>query len=236
MSVGNPFLKPENSNRYELGFNKNFKNGANLYVSGYYRYNTDDIQPLTTFHSTLTINGTDYTDVTLTQRYNIGSQTNIGTSIFGSVALGEKLNARSTIEFGNRTNSSPVLGSVTSFVYRANLNLSYQFNPTMTGEIFGNYRSSQKNLSGMRPASFLYNLAVRKQFLNKNASVGITMTNPFNKYLNQRSTSYGDSYNQVNLKEVPVQSFGISFSYKFGKLEFKKGDSHENNGQQEPAF
>ncbi|PKB18525.1 outer membrane beta-barrel family protein [Flavobacterium sp. 5] len=236
ISVGNPFLKPEISNRYELGYNKNFNNGANLYLSGYYRYNTDDIQPLTTFHSTLTINGTDYTDVTLTQRYNIGSQTNIGASVFGSISVYEKLNLRSTIEFGERTNTAPGLGSVSGFVYRANLNLSYQFEPTMMGEIFGNYRSSQKNLRGERPASFLYNIAVRKQFLNKNASVGITMTNPFSKYLNQRSTSYGESFNQVNVKEVPVQSFGISFSYKFGKLEFKKGESNESNGQPEPAF
>lgn len=236
ISVGNPFLKPEISNRYELGYNKNFNNGANLYLSGYYRYNTDDIQPLTTFHSTLTINGTDYTDVTLTQRYNIGSQTNIGASIFGSISVYEKLNLRSTIEFGERTNTAPGLGSVSGFVYRANLNLSYQFEPNMMGEIFGNYRSSQKNLRGERPASFLYNIAVRKQFLNKNASVGITMTNPFSKYLNQRSTSYGESFNQVNVKEVPVQSFGISFSYKFGKLEFKKGESNESNGQPEPAF
>ena len=106
----------------------------------------------------------------------------------------------------------------------------------MMGEIFGNYRSSQKNLRGERPASFLYNIAMRKQFLNKNASVGITMTNPFSKYLNQRSTSYGESFNQLNVKEVPVQSFGISFSYKFGKLEFKKGESNESNGQPEPAF
>jgi ferric enterobactin receptor len=236
IGVGNPFLKPEISNRYELGYNKNFNNGANLYLSGYYRYNTDDIQPLTTFHSTLTINGTDYTDVTLTQRYNIGSQTNIGASVFGSISVYEKLNLRSTIEFGERTNTAPGLGSVSGFVYRANLNLSYQFEPTMMGEIFGNYRSSQKNLRGERPASFLYNIAVRKQFLNKNASVGITMTNPFSKYLNQRSTSYGESFNQVNVKEVPVQSFGISFSYKFGKLEFKKGESNESNGQPEPAF
>jgi hypothetical protein len=103
-------------------------------------------------------------------------------------------------------------------------------------EVFGNYRSSQKNLQGDRPANFLYNIAMRKQFLNKKASLGITMANPFNKYLNQKSTSYGESFNQVNYKEIPIQSFGISFSYKFGKLEFKKGESNENNGQQEPAY
>ncbi|MFG4001388.1 TonB-dependent receptor domain-containing protein [Flavobacterium aquidurense] len=236
ISTGNPFLKPEIGNRFELGYSKTFTNGANVYFSGYYRYNTDDIQSFTTFHSVLDVNGTNYTDVTLTQRYNIGSQTNIGASIFGSLAVADKLNIRSTIEFGERSNSTPGYKTVSGFAYRANLNLSYQFSPTMMGEIFGNFRSSQKNLQGNRPSSFFYNMAVRKQFLHKTASVGITMANPFNKYLSQRSTSYGESFHQVNVKDIPVQSFGISFNYKFGKLEFKKGESDNHGEPQEPTI
>ncbi|MGQ7944393.1 TonB-dependent receptor domain-containing protein [Flavobacterium sp. WC2509] len=233
ISTGNPFLKPEIGNRYELGYSKNFSKGTNIYFSGYYRYNTDDIQTMTTFEPLLTIGGTDYTDVTLTRRYNIGSETTIGASIFGAVSIGDKLSIKSNFDCGNRTNSTPGLESVTSFIYRANLNLSYTFSPTMMGEISGNYRSSQKILQGERPASYFYNLALRKQFFNKNASVGITMANPFSKYMTQKSKSYGENYDQINIKEIPVQSFGISFSYKFGKLEFKKGEN-EQNGPQEP--
>lgn len=236
ISTGNPFLKPEISHRYELGYSKNFKKNATLYFSGFYRHNTEDIQSFTTFHSTLDVNGTEYTDVSLTQRYNIGTQTDIGASIFGSLALFEKLNLRSTIEMGDRTTTNPGFASVSGFAYRANLNLSYAFQPTLVAEIFANYRSSQKGIQGERPSSFFYNLAVRKQFWNKNASVGLTMANPFNHYMSQRSTKYGESFNQVNLREVPVQSFGISLSYKFGKLEFNKGELDHNNEPQQPTI
>lgn len=236
ISTGNPFLKPEIGNRFELGYSKTLTNGANIYFSGYYRRNTQDIQSFTTFHPTLNINGTDYTDVTLTQRYNFGSQTDIGASIFGSLSINKKLNIRSTIELGERTTTNPGFTSVSGFNYRANMNLNYQFQPTMTAEIFGNYRSSQKNLQGERPSSFFYNLAVRKQFWHKAASLGVTMANPFNKYMKQRSTKFGESFNQVNIREVPVQSFGISLSYKFGKLEFKKGESDHNNEPQLPTI
>lgn len=236
ISTGNPFLKPELSNRCELGYNKNFSKGTNIYFSGYYRNSTNDIQYLTTFYPSLTISGVDYTDVTLTRRYNIGSEITCGASLFGSVSLGEKLTIRSNIECGQRTNSTPGYASVSSFIYRGNLNLNYQFNPTMLGEISGNYRSSQKIVQGERPASYFYNLAFRKLFFNKNASLGITMANPFNKYLNQKSNSYGENFYQSNLKEVPVQSFGISFSYKFGKLEFKKEESNDQNSPQEPTI
>ncbi|MBF4486256.1 hypothetical protein [Flavobacterium sp. CSZ] len=72
--------------------------------------------------------------------------------------------------------------------------------------------------------------------MRQNPSVGITMANPFNKYLSQRSTSYGESFHQVNVKDIPVQSFGISFNYKFGKLEFKKGESDNHGEPQEPTI
>nr|WP_315200288.1 outer membrane beta-barrel protein [uncultured Flavobacterium sp.] len=236
ISTGNPFLKPEIGIRYELGYSRNFSKGTNIYFSGYYRHNTDDIQTMTTFEPLLTIGGTDYTDVTLTRRYNIGTETTIGGSIFGALSVGGKLNIKSNIDFGDRTNSTPGLESVSTFIFRANLNLSYPFSPTIMGEVSGNYRSAQKVLQGDRPASYFYNLALRKQFFNKNASVGITMAHPFNKYMTQKSKSYGENYDQVNIKEIPVQSFGISFSYKFGKLEFKKAEHDENNGPQEPAY
>ncbi|MES2240210.1 MAG: outer membrane beta-barrel protein [Bacteroidota bacterium] len=236
ISTGNPLLKTEVGNRYELGYNKNFDNGVNFYFSGYYRYNTNDIQNFTTFYSKFNIGETTYTDVTLTQRYNIGSETTYGASLFGSLPINKNCTVKGTFEFGERTNSTPGFDSVDSFIYRGNLNLTYKFSPDMMGEIVGNYRSMQKSIQGERPASYFYNIALRKQFWNKNASIGITMANPFNKYLSQQSNSYGERFNQVNIKNIPVQSFGISFSYKFGKLEFKKGESENQNDPIQPEM
>jgi len=49
----------------------------------------------------------------------------------------------------------------------------------------------------------------------------------------QRQTSFGPNFNQTSLRFVPVQSFGLTLSYKFGKLQFKK-DPKEDNGPQLP--
>ncbi|GAA4214084.1 outer membrane beta-barrel family protein [Pedobacter jeongneungensis] len=233
ISTGNPLLKPEIGNNFELGYSKNFKNGANIYFAGYFRRNTDDMQQFTTYYDVLNINGTDYSAVSLTQRFNLGTQTSIGASLFASVPITEKFNLRTNIQAGNRNNVSPGLASVSAFAYRANLNASYQFGNNLLAEVFGNYNSSQKNLRSTRPPVFNYSLAVRKQFLNKNASIGITAANPFNRYLTQRQTSFGPNFNQTNLRMVPVQSFGLTLSYKFGKLQFKK-DANEDNTPQLP--
>jgi ferric enterobactin receptor len=236
ISTGNPTLKPEIGHNFELGYNKSFDKGGNIYFAGFYRYNTDDIQSFTIYYKLLTANGTDYTDVSLTQRFNIGSQTGVGANIFGSLPINDNLNLRSNIQLGERTNSTPGLASVTGFAYRVNLNASYQISPSLSAEMFGNYNSSQKNIQGTRPAFFFYNVAVRKQFWNKNASLGFTTANPFGEFVNQRGTSFGSNFNQVNLRQIPIRSFGITLSYKFGKLEFKKEDKDkdDNNVPQAP--
>jgi len=236
ISTGNPNLRPEIGHNFEMGYNKSFDSGGNIYAGLTYRYNTDDIQGFTTFAPVLNIEGTNYSNVFLSQRFNIGRQIAEGVNLFGSVPIG-KLSLRSNIQLGLRTNESPGLATVTGFSARTNLNANYQFGHDLTAEVFGNYNSSQKNIQGLRPAFFSYNMAVKKQLLNKKASIGLTASNPFNQFVDQRSTTNGLNFNQSNLRQVPFRTFGISLSYKFGKLEFKKEkekDDNKDTGLQAP--
>lgn len=234
ISTGNPNLRPEKGHNYELGYNKSFDGGASVYVAAFYRYNTDDIQSFTTQYDTLNVGGTKYSNVFLSQRYNIGTQTTEGLSLFGSVPVTDKFNVRSNMMFANRITSNPGNPTVSGFTYRLNLNATYQFGHDLTAEVFGNYNSSQKNIQGTRPAFAFYNLAVRKQFFNKKASLGLTAANPFNQYVDQRSTTMGANFNQTNVRQVPFRSFGISLSYKFGKLEFKNDKNKDDNNNIQP--
>lgn len=59
-------------------------------------------------------------------------------------------------------------------------------------------------------------------FWNKKASIGFTMTNPFNKYIKQVTTVITGDYDSYSVRQLPFRSFGLSFSYKFGKTELKK--------------
>lgn len=229
INTGNPLLRPEKGQRYELGYNKSFGGGSNIYIGATYRYNSDDIQPLSTYYPTLDIYGTTYTDVSLTRRFNIGTQTSIGGNIYGSVAIGKALSLRANIMFGDRTNKSPGLGSVSGFAFRGNLNASYRFSHDFVAEVFGNYNSTQQNIQGKRPAFYFYTFAMRKEFFNKKASLGLTATNPFGKYVDQTSTLFGSNFDQTTLRRVPYQSFGLTLSYKFGKLDFKRKEKDRSD-------
>jgi outer membrane receptor protein involved in Fe transport len=236
ISTGNPGLKPEQGHRYELGYNREFGNSGNIYAAAVYRFNTDDIQSFATYYSSLVVNGTTYSDVSLTQRYNIGSQTFVGGNFFGSLSVTPALSLRSNINIGERSNSSPGLATVSGFFFRGNLNATYKFGHDLIAEVFGNYNSSQKTIQGTRPAFGFYTLAVRKEFFHKKASLGFTATNPFTKYVTQRSVLYGTNFYQTGVREVPYQSFGLTLSFKFGKLEFKEKEKEkEHDSDANPA-
>jgi ferric enterobactin receptor len=238
ISTGNPNLKPEKSNSFELGYNRSFDGGANIYIGSFYRHNTNDIQQYTTQFDSLTINGKQYDNVLLSQRANLGTQASLGGNIFASIPVTSKLTLRSNIFLVSRTNDAPGIGKVKGFQYRANLNASYQFPSNFMAEAFGNYNSSTRTLQGNRPQFFFYTMAVRKQFWDKKASIGLVANNAFSQYINQASTTKGPGFNQESLRQLPFRSFGITLSYKFGKLEFLKNkdkEGREDNGGQMPA-
>jgi ferric enterobactin receptor len=234
ISTGNPDLKPEEGHNFELGYNKNFNSGANIYIGAFYRYNTNDLQSYTTVYDTLTVGGTKYSNVSVTESYNLGTQTTEGASLFASVPVTKKLNLRSNMMFADRINTDPGSPTTKGFIYRINLNASYQFGRDLVAEVFGNYNSSQTTIQGTRPVFAFYNLAVRKQFWNKKASIGLTATDPFNKYIDQKTVTYGSNFYQTSSREVPFRSFGITLNYKFGKMEFKRDKNKDNNNDDAP--
>jgi hypothetical protein len=124
----------------------------------------------------------------------------------------------------------------TGFRSRINLNATYQLPEDLVLELFGNFSSAAKNLQGKSPQFFIYTFAFRKLLLHKSASFGFTATNPFSKYVRQTSTTTTDISMSSNIRMIPLRSFGISFTYKFGKLEFsKRKEENENNSMEETS-
>jgi ferric enterobactin receptor len=230
ISSGDPALKPEFGHNFELGYNKQFSNGATVYFAGFYRYTTNDIQTFTTFYNNLVVDGTNYTDVSLTEQANIGKQIDEGANLFASLPAG-KFTFRTNMFLANREVTDPGFADVNGLYYRLNLNTSYEFAKDLAAEFFINYRSSQKTIQGTNPGFAFYNFAVRKQIFKKKASIGLTATNPFNNYVDVRTTTYGSNFNQTSLRQIPLRSFGISIMYKFGKMQFKREKAPDDQPQ-----
>ena len=232
ITTGNPQLRPEISDNIELGYSKQFTGGGNMYISFNERINTQDHKQITTFYSAYHAGDSVYSNVSVTNFQNIGAEYNSGGNLSLSVPVTDKLNARGNFGLVNRyiVSSLADVGNVyLGFRCRVNLNLTYQMPKNLVIEAFGNYNSATKNIQGLNPQSLSYTLAFKKQFWNKKASIGFTATNPFNQYVRQETTINTSSYSSVNIRQLPYRSFGIIFTYKFGKLEFKKGKDDRKN-------
>jgi outer membrane receptor protein involved in Fe transport len=230
LSSGNPFLQPEISHRLEFGYNHELGNAGSVSATLFYRMNEGDIQPFIRYYSEFRVGDSVYTNVAVTTRENIGQEKNTGLMLFSDLRPTSKLSIRSNLMMFHRhtiNQQDPGYNS-TNFNYRFNTNATYQFTPTLVAEFFGNFNSVRHEAQGKYPSFVSYSMAVRKQFWNKKGSLALTATNPFANYIQQKTELFGPGFAINSVRQIPIRSFGINFTWKFGGLEFKKEKEPEN--------
>ncbi len=236
ISAGNPYLQPEIGHRVELSLSKNFEKAGSFMISAFYRNNNHDIQPFIVFYPSLKVGDSVYTNVSVSTRQNIGTENNMGMNAFVDLHIDSKLAIRSNLAFFKRhtINALDPGYNSNSFNYRINMNASYQFGATLAGEFFGNFNSPRNEAQGKYPSFTSYSMALRKQFWNKKGSLALSAINPFSRYVNQTTELFGPNFTVNSTRRIPFRSIALNFTWKFGRLEFKK-DREENKDPAVPV-
>ena len=65
-----------------------------------------------------------------------------------------------------------------------------------------------------------YSIGLRKDILKKKGTIGFNTVTPFTKYRNFESNIKGDNFVSTSSFQIPFSSFGINFSYQWGKMNF----------------
>lgn len=218
ITVGNPLLLPEVTNQYELTFNKSAK-AFNMNVGTFYRATRDIIEPILSIIDD---------GVSLTTYQNIGKSSTFGGNLFASVTLKDKLQLRgnaTVIYYSGEGVVNGVRLTNSGAYWNGNMNLSYTFSKTLRAEVNGFYSAPRVSLQGSRAAYARSSFAVRKDIWKKKASIGIVAVQPFAKYLKFPNRLTGSNFEQFSQNAIAQRSYGISFSYRFGKLDFKERNS-----------
>ena len=220
ITTGNIFLKPEIGNNIELSYRTGFKKGGSLRLALIERINSREIQDVTVFYPEYLIGDSTYTNVSVSSRQNIGEEYNSGISAFITIPVTSKLNLRANLmEFHRYISSNLSVGNLsTGFSTRLNLNATYQLPRDLVCELSGFYRSAGRGLQGKTPQFFIYTFAFRKRFWDTKGSFGFTATNPINRNIRQITTITTENSRSSGIRELPLRSFGVSFTYKFGKV------------------
>jgi len=243
-TVGDPTLGPELSQTLELNYNTFIKSSV-INVSTYFKHTTGLIQNLTTpINVTIMDAGNAVAEQgTLTQYENIGTNNSYGASFFGSINPIKILTIRGSI---NAYTFDPVAsGAFSSYQSENSVRISY--NAFLSGsvtlksgfiaEVFAVENSPRYTIQGSSPSFSILGAGVRKQILNKKASIGINTIEPFSKYKDFDSSVTSPGLTQNSKFEFPFRSVGLTFSYSFGKLSFsnpnqsKKGVNNDDQKQ-----
>ncbi len=215
ITTGNPGLNPELSDQYDIGYTA-FIKGSVINSSVYYRRTKDVIERFLQ----VTEQG-----ISITTYENLGLQQNIGLNLFGSFPITKKWTFRASIDVNSFTVTSQSLDvdlENNGWQYRVFGNTSLNLNKGWKVEGFAFFNSPRFSLQGSFPSFSMMSFGFSKEFWKKKASIGLRVVEPFSKYKEFNTELDGENFVQNSGFQMPFRSFGMSFRYSFGKLNFNQ--------------
>lgn len=218
ITVGDPTLKPEITDNFELSLSKNIKKTF-INASFFGRITNNAISQVRIPSDTLA-------GAIITTYKNIGKQHAYGTNIFANIAATSKINVGIFANIIYTTLTGQVLGldNVTQSLTNSGFNVSgglfsqATFKNGWGAQAFGFMQGNQVQLQGNQGGFAFYTVGIKKDFKNKKGSIGLAGENFFNKRFAIHSELKSAQFNQVSNIYMYNRGVRLTFSYKIGKM------------------
>jgi outer membrane receptor protein involved in Fe transport len=230
---GNPALRPEFTNSFELNYNKNYKKG-NFLAAIYYRNTPGDI---TQYSDTISAaqyqqlnNAAVDPNAILNTFINSRSQNRLGLDLTMQQTIAKNLEIVPNANLQYRKVNVDVNNTNLSnqgFNWEAKLMTNYKIDAprswlfsNLSFQVTGEYESPEVIPQGKRKEQYSIDFALRKDmFKEKKGTLTFSINDVFNTRrfgtIYDTENFYQDSYRRRN-----VRSFRLTFTYKFGNSNF----------------
>ncbi|MGI4821493.1 MAG: TonB-dependent receptor domain-containing protein [Janthinobacterium lividum] len=214
---GNPLLRPEFTNNYELGYST-LLGQANLNFSAFARTTTGSLQSVST-----PLGNVNYPGAVLTTYQNIGQESATGGSAFAGLNVGSKFSLNGGVDgyyLVLRNNVADPLYAARNagLVIAGRLYGSYALPRDWGLQLFVFYRGQQVQLQGSQSNFAVYSMSLKREFAQKKAALGFGAENFFSPRNTVRSELASPLLNQQSTSVQHLLSFKVYFSYRIGKL------------------
>ena len=216
VSVGNPQLRPEVTEQYELTGNARLGKGfANLSV--FYRTTEGEISGFTQ------IDG----ETTATTFLNLGSSETYGANAFATYTIAKVVKLRGGVNVERLgLSGAGVTAGITREVwqYGGNGSLTVELPRDLVVESFGFYRAPRQSLQGEQASFSIWSVGAQKKLAGDRWRVGVRIVEPFSRskeFPGETSGVNRDTglpFTQRSEYSVLFRSFGVNASYRFGSL------------------
>jgi len=225
-TTGNPDLKPEFTNSFELSYLKDIAHKHNLLVSVYYR-NTNNA--ITDFYvdTTLNLNGQDQHvllsyPINASTRNSYGAEFTLRSQLTKIWDLTTNVNLAQT-KIDATSNGSNLSNQGITWFGKLNSNTRLPWNLTL--QVSAEYESKQIMPQGEREPKWSMDAAVKKDMLkNKALSISLGIADIFNTDRNLSYTTTSFSEQEYYRKRL-TREVRLNATWRFGKMDtnlFKK--------------
>ncbi len=224
--VGNPGLKPEYIDSWEMGYQTYF--GRNVFSTEfYYRITNNKINRIRSVYDQ---------NVTLHTIENVGKDYSFGSELMLNIDLTRKWNLNLMGNVYNYRVQGALYGDSfnrESFNWSTRFNNSYRLTGTTMIQLNGRYNSPTVSSQGRREGFFVTSLAVRQDLLNKQLSATLQVRDLFDtgrfEFTSEAADLYSYSY---HTREAPIVMLNLRYNINNYKVKREDQNREQDNGME----
>jgi outer membrane receptor protein involved in Fe transport len=224
LSRGNPSLKPEHTNAFEIGF-QHSAGKTTLQVSPFFRRTLDAVRTIRTI---------DSAGVTTRTFANVATSDSYGgdaTLAVNGTRLSGFVGTSAFRQVSNATNVAPDL-SIRTFGWRARANAAYRVSNTVDVQALFTYQAAMIVEQGTNASRTQFNFAARRKLMQDQLSLTLRVIDPFDTS-HERGTTIDPRFTLTSDRARAIRGLLLSASWTFGKPE-KGKDTIDLNGDGTP--
>jgi outer membrane receptor protein involved in Fe transport len=223
--TGNPALKPEYTDSYELSYIRNYGKSF-ISFETFFR----------TTNNLITRLQKQVGEISYMTMDNLNRDYSLGGEIMGNVDATKWLLINTSFSIYNYQLKGEVLGvSVDrqSTNYSGRLNATFKFSPDSRLQLTGNYRGPSVSAQGDQKGMMFTNLSYRQDFMKKKLTATLSMRDILGT-AKFGGTSYGDNFKSTFLMKREPRVLMLTLSYKINNYKMEKQPSQTDQPTQGP--
>lgn len=227
ISYGNPKLKPEYFNSYEIGHSLQLKK-TSLFSTLFYRQ-IDDVIKRYVFLDSVGMRNMTFLNMTK------GISSGLEFILDQEVMKGWRINANFSY-FYSKIDGTNIDNSLTNenFGWTAKLSSNTILKDGLSFQVSGNYRSPMLTPQGEMAASWNVDLAFKKDIFKEQASISFRISDVFNtQQFNVKMSDTNLSGNMVRKRESRVAFLTLSYKINEGIKQRQRKRAQENFGSED---
>ncbi len=221
VSRGNPYLRPEYTRSYELGYQHQSGN-VTVQLSPFFRRTTDAIRPIRTIDS-LGVATRTFANVATSDAY--GVDLTVGRSVGAITGF---VGASGFRQVSDAANLGAGL-SADAFVWTARANLAWRVNRTLDVQGLVTYRAPQAVEQGTQGAQLRPSIAIRQKLMDDRLALTLRIIDPFNS-ATEISTTIDPRFVQESNRLRVIRGLVLSANWTFGRLRKQHESLPEDPG------